>query len=173
MYDHAKRLAEKAQRAGIEADLYEWSGMIHDFQLAARILRRDVSPSVSLVIFYVATCPRSLMEIKYSFVEAGSTLRMMHGAFNREMKTTYHSYENLIIAAVDHAIKQNFNKVFFGPIMNETKRRMMREVEPCCVFFYSKNPFIRFFFPFIYSHSNLQTKELLAYSSARATFHES
>jgi acetyl esterase/lipase len=48
LYDDAKRLAEKAQCAGIEADLYEWSGMIHDFQLAARILKEG-RESISLV----------------------------------------------------------------------------------------------------------------------------
>jgi len=103
----------------------------------------------------------------HSFVETGPTLRMMHGAFNREMKTTYHAYDNLIIKATGHAIKQGLKKVYFGPIMNETKRRMMRESEPCFTYFYSRNPFIRMVFSFMYSYSNLQTKKLLAFSSTR------
>ncbi len=39
LFDDAKRLSESAQSAGIDAELYEWEGMIHDFQLAARILK--------------------------------------------------------------------------------------------------------------------------------------
>ena len=35
--------------------------------------------------------------------------------------------ENIEIYEVDHAVEQKLKKVYFGPIMNETKRRMMRE----------------------------------------------
>jgi monoterpene epsilon-lactone hydrolase len=48
LFDDAKRLAENAQRAGIEAELYEWNSMIHDFQLAARILKEG-RESISLI----------------------------------------------------------------------------------------------------------------------------
>ncbi len=101
----------------------------------------------------------------HSYMETGSTLRMLHGAFNRNLKTTHHAYENLLIATVDHAIEQKLKKVYFGPIMNETKRRMMRESEPCSTYFYSCNPVIRFIFALMYSRSQLQNKKLMAFAS--------
>ena len=111
------------------------------------VIKHTLSKNSTSFVHLIAKMNESILGY-HSFVEAGSTLRMMHGAFNREMKTTYHSYENLIIAAVDHAIKQNFNKVFFGPIMNETKRRMMREVEPCCAFFLQQKSVYTLFLSF-------------------------
>jgi len=101
----------------------------------------------------------------HSYVVTGSTLRMMHGAFYRDLKSTYHAYENIFIATVGHAIEQRLKKVYFGPIMNETKRRMMRESEPCSTYFYSRNPVFRFIFSLMYSRSQLQNKKLLAFAS--------
>lgn len=48
LFDDARRLVENAKRAGVEADLYEWDDMFHDFQLAARILKEG-RESVSLI----------------------------------------------------------------------------------------------------------------------------
>ena len=101
----------------------------------------------------------------HSFVETGSSLRMMHGAFNRDMKSTFHAYENLILASLDFAIGQQLIKVYFGPVMNETKRRMMQISEPCATYFYSNNPVIRRIFALMYSKSQLQNQKLMAFSS--------
>jgi hypothetical protein len=101
----------------------------------------------------------------HSFLQTGSTLRMMHGAFNRDMKSTYHAYENLILASIDFAINQQLKKVYFGPIMNETKRRMMQTSDPCATYFHSKNPVMRNIFAMMYSKSQLQNKKLMAFAT--------
>jgi hypothetical protein len=101
----------------------------------------------------------------HSFIMAGSSLRMMHGAFNRDMGSTYHAYENLILASLEFAIDQKLNRVYFGPIMNETKRRMMQISEPCATYFYSKNPVFRRILALIYSNSNFQNRKLMAFAS--------
>jgi hypothetical protein len=51
---------------------------------------------------------------------------MIHGAFDRSLETTQHSYENIMTAAADYAIQHGLEIVHFGPIMNETKRRLMK-----------------------------------------------
>ena len=48
LFDDAKRLSERAKNAGIEFELYEWNGMIHDFQLAALLLK-DGRKSIQLI----------------------------------------------------------------------------------------------------------------------------
>ncbi len=48
LFDDALRLTEHARKAGVEVELYEWNGMTHDFQLAARLLK-DGRESIRLI----------------------------------------------------------------------------------------------------------------------------
>ncbi len=48
LFDDAKRLSEYAKKVGIEFELYEWNGMVHDFQLAAFLLK-DGRKSIQLI----------------------------------------------------------------------------------------------------------------------------
>ncbi len=48
LFDDAMRLSERAKNTGIEFELYEWNGMIHDFQLAASLLK-DGRESIRLI----------------------------------------------------------------------------------------------------------------------------
>ena len=100
----------------------------------------------------------------HTFVRTGRGLRMMHGAFDRERKTTRHCYENLIVRIAQYAIEEGLEKVHFGPILNETKRRMMNVSTPCSLYFYSRFGFMRAFFPAIFRLSNMQRRELLAFA---------
>ena len=47
-FDDARRLFERANKAGVEVELHEWNGMIHDFQLAALLLK-DGRDSIRLI----------------------------------------------------------------------------------------------------------------------------
>ncbi|NIA15707.1 MAG: GNAT family N-acetyltransferase, partial [Nitrospiraceae bacterium] len=73
----------------------------------------------------------------HTFVQTGRGLRMLHGAFDRERRTTYHCYENIIIDTVRFAIEHGLEAVYFGPVMNETKRRMMVQFGKSTLHFYS------------------------------------
>jgi hypothetical protein len=103
----------------------------------------------------------------HSFVRSGRGLRMLHGAFDRQRRTTHHSYENLIIATVDYGIRHGLDKVHFGPVLNETKRRMMNAFGEACFYFHSSNPIIRLFFPRLFPFTNLQSKALLAFGQGK------
>ena len=100
----------------------------------------------------------------HTFVQTGRGLRMLHGAFDRERPTTHHSYENIIIDTVRFAIEHGLEAVYFGPVMNETKRRMMAQFGQSTLHFYSNTWIIRALFPLIFPHSRMQSKRLLAYS---------
>ncbi|MCP4644872.1 MAG: GNAT family N-acetyltransferase [bacterium] len=99
----------------------------------------------------------------HSFVRSGRGLRMIHGAFDRQRPTTHHSYENLIIATVDYGIRHGLDKIHFGPVLNETKRRMMNACGETSFYFHSRTPIIRLFFPRLFPFTNMQCKELLAF----------
>ncbi|MCC6353665.1 MAG: GNAT family N-acetyltransferase [Verrucomicrobiae bacterium] len=99
----------------------------------------------------------------HSFVRTGRGLRMLHGAFDRTLKSTLHAYENLIIRAVAHGIERRLDRVHFGPILNETKRRMMNATEPAALFFSSNNPLLGTAIPAFFPLTKMQSRELLAF----------
>jgi hypothetical protein len=100
----------------------------------------------------------------HTFVRTGTGLRMLHGAFDREQHTTHHSYENLIIDSVRYAIENGLRTVHFGPVLNETKRRMIGCTEKALLLFHSRFWPVRTFFPVVFRFSRMQSRELLAFS---------
>lgn len=99
----------------------------------------------------------------HSFIRTGRGLRMLHGAFDRTLKSTLHAYENLIVRAVAHGIEHRLDRVHFGPVLNETKRRMMNATEPAALFFSSNNPLLGAAIPAIFPLTKMQSRELLAF----------
>jgi hypothetical protein len=100
----------------------------------------------------------------HTFIQTGSGLRLIHGAFDRTLETTQHSYENIMTAAADYAIKQGLEIVHFGPIMNETKNRLMNKAFDTNVYLYCNNPLLKITLPYLYSRSRMQSKEFLEFS---------
>ena len=100
----------------------------------------------------------------HTFLKTGDGLRMLHGAFDRTRDTTFHAYENLIIETVRYATARKLAKVYFGPIMNETKRRMMNTSRKSVMFFYSDKPVIKTLIPLLLPYSRFQRRELLAFA---------
>jgi hypothetical protein len=100
----------------------------------------------------------------HTFVRTGTGLRMLHGAFDRERHTTHHCYENLIIDSVRYAIEHKLHTVHFGPVLNETKHRMMNGTEKASFFFHSRFGLIRTCFPIAFRLSRMQSRELLAFA---------
>lgn len=114
----------------------------------------------------VYAVPRMKGEIigYHAFVRTGRGLRLLHGAFDRTRKTTHHAYENIMIEAAGFAIQEGLDEVHFGPIMNETKRRMMNVAHKTNIYFQSNNPINRLLLPFLYRRSSMQNEKLLAFS---------
>lgn len=104
----------------------------------------------------------------HTFVRAGRTLRMIHGAFDRSLPKTHHAYENLLVESVRFALAEGVESIHYGPVLNETKRRMMTHTEPAALYFYSNNPIIRTVIPRIFPYTRMQSRKLLAFSSADA-----
>jgi hypothetical protein len=102
----------------------------------------------------------------HSFMDFGSHLRCLNGAFNRDLKSTHHAYENMIAKVVEYADENSIKQIFFGPVLNETKRRMMHQFLFTTIHFMSNNPLIRRGFPVILKRSRMMNKNVLQFSSA-------
>lgn len=100
----------------------------------------------------------------HSFIVFKNQIRCLNGAFNRNLPTTHHAYENMIYGVVAYAIKNKIQTVYFGPTLNETKKRMMNKFIPTQLFISSKVPlFLKMFVP-ILRRSRLNARELLEFS---------
>jgi hypothetical protein len=100
----------------------------------------------------------------HSFIEFKNQIRCLNGAFNRNLPTTHHAYENMIYRVVAYAIENKIQTVYFGPTLNETKKRMMNRFLPTQLYISSNMPiFLKLFVP-ILRRSRLNARDLLEFS---------
>ena len=100
----------------------------------------------------------------HSFIVFKNQIRCLNGAFNRNLHTTHHAYENMIFSVVRYAIENKIQTVYFGPTLNETKKRMMNNFLPTQLYISSNMPlFLKLFVP-ILRKSRLNARELLEFS---------
>ena len=97
----------------------------------------------------------------HSFIEFKDHLRCLNGAFNRNLTKTYHAYENMILKVVEYAFQNQIKTIYFGPVLNETKRRMMNQFIPTQLYIYSSNLMIQKLMSYFLSKTQLQNKQLL------------
>jgi len=91
----------------------------------------------------------------HSFVQSGRALHMMHGAFARERATTHHAYENILIESVRCALDLGLQQIRLGPVMNETKRRMVNACEESALYFHSRHRALRLLFSMLHPFTRL------------------
>lgn len=100
----------------------------------------------------------------HSFIRFKSQIRCLNGAFSRNLTTTYHAYENMIYRVVEYAIENKIQTVYFGPTLNETKKRMMNSFIQTKLYITSKLPFLLKLFAPVLRRSRLNTRDLLKFS---------
>lgn len=103
----------------------------------------------------------------HSFIQFDKQLRCLNGAFNRSLRSTFHAYENMIYKVVEYAIENNIPTVYFGPVLNETKKRMMNQFLSTRLYIYSKYPLILKVFTPILKRSRMVNKQVLAFSGIK------
>lgn len=100
----------------------------------------------------------------HSFIAFKNQIRCLNGAFNRNLATTYHSYENMIYKVVEYAIENKIQTIYFGPTLNETKKRMMNRFIETQLFFSSNKPLLLKLFTPVLRRSRLHARELMEFS---------
>ena len=100
----------------------------------------------------------------HSFIVFKNQIRCLNGAFNRNLATTHHSYENMIYRVVEYAIGNEIQTVYFGPVLNETKKRMMNRFIQTQLYISSNMPLLLKLFTPVLGRSRLHARELLEFS---------
>ena len=80
-----------------------------------------------------------------SYVPNGDTLYQCHGGLDYERSQEINAYYNVLSASIEFAIERGFSRVSFGPLNNETKRRVATDLMPLVANLWSKVPFFRIF----------------------------
>jgi len=100
----------------------------------------------------------------HTFMQFENQMYCMNGAFNRNLPTTHHAYENMIYSTVEYGVEQGISSIHYGPVLNETKKRMMEQFIPTQLYIYSFIPgVVKTLSPFL-KRSRLQNTKLLEYS---------
>lgn len=100
----------------------------------------------------------------HSFIMFKNQIRCLNGAFNRNLFTTHHAYENMIYRVVEYSIENNIHTIYFGPVLNETKKRMMNSFIQTKLYVSSNFPFFLKLFGPLLRRSRLNAKDLLKFS---------
>jgi hypothetical protein len=79
-------------------------------------------------------------------IKTGTCLNALHGAFDRERKTTFHAYDILFVEMTKFAIENGLKTIDFGSVLNITKQRMVNNTIPMSYFVMSKYSFSQWFF---------------------------
>ena len=74
----------------------------------------------------------------HTFLQTGDRMQCLSGGFDRTRHSTYHAYENILLAAMRHAEDANVHQVAFGPVGNPSKAGMMPEFAHFVLRFYSR-----------------------------------
>mgnify|MGYP000450401136 CR=1 FL=1 len=100
----------------------------------------------------------------HSFIELKDRLYCMNGAFNRNLPTTHHAYENMIYRSVEYALEKGLSEIHYGPVLNETKKRMMETFIPTQLYFYSSIRGMEKLLSPLLKRSRLQNTKMMEYS---------
>ncbi|MCP4674028.1 MAG: hypothetical protein GY854_00610 [Deltaproteobacteria bacterium] len=83
------------------------------------------------------------------------------GGFNREHSRNNFLYERVIVASLDYAIKNKLRRVHYSLVDNYTKLRLVDLLEPCGLYFYSRNPMNRAVFKHTFKYNDVYALSLL------------
>ncbi len=79
-------------------------------------------------------------------IKTGSCLNALHGAFDRELRTTFHAYEVLFVEMTRFALENNLKTIDFGEVINISKQRMVNKIIPLSYFLFCKYSLVQRFF---------------------------
>jgi hypothetical protein len=97
----------------------------------------------------------------HTFQVCGSHMGGVLGGFNRRYSKNNFLYERVIVASLDHAIRNGFSRVHYSLVDNRTKLRLVESLEPCGLYFFSRNPFNRKMFQLTHRYGDVYQLSLL------------
>jgi len=114
------------------------------------------------VYYFIATLNDEFIGYQAAIM-TGHHLNALHGAFDRNLKSTYHAYDILFVKMTEFAIDHNLKTIDFGAVLNETKQKMINETVDMSYFLVSKYPLVQWFFNLLLKFTKVQGKQQMKY----------
>ncbi|MBW4635670.1 MAG: hypothetical protein KME30_28455 [Iphinoe sp. HA4291-MV1] len=108
----------------------------------------------------------------HSFACSGNNMYCLSGAFDRTRTTTYHAYENLILESIKFGFDIGIKNIYYGPILNPTKAKMMSAYGRCEQRHYFKWKLIKNAFPIVIKFSKAESKSFATYIGLDSVDHK-
>lgn len=100
-------------------------------------------------------------------IKTGKYLNALHGAFDRDRKTTYHAYDILYVKMTEFALEQGLETCDFGAVLNYTKQKMVNTTIDMSYFLLGKNAIIQRIFSWFLKRTKIQDQKQLKFKAAK------
>lgn len=107
------------------------------------------------VFYFMATLNGKFLGYQAA-IKTGKRLNALHGAFDRDRKTTFHAYDILFEKMTEYAIENRLDTIDFGAIVNLTKQKMVNQSIPMTYFLLSKYSLVQKLFNTILRFTKIQ-----------------
>jgi hypothetical protein len=119
------------------------------------------------VYYFVATLDGEFIGYQAA-IKTGDRLNALHGAFDRNRKSTFHAYDLLFVKMTEFAIENGLKTIDFGAVINFTKQKMINQSIDMSYFLLSKYIAIKKIFNIFLKLSKIQGKEQLRFRGKSA-----
>ena len=96
-------------------------------------------------------------------LQTGQFLNALHGAFDRNRKTTFHAYDILFVKMTEFAIEQGLKICDFGAVLNFTKQKMVNRTAGISYYLMSRYPVIQRLFRTFIRFTKIQSRKQLQF----------
>lgn len=120
------------------------------------------STDLENVFYFIATIDDEFIGYQAALV-TGKYLNALHGAFDRNRKSTYHAYDILFVKMTEFAIEKGLKIIDFGAVINYTKEKMINKSKEMSYFIYSKYSIIQKAFNVLLKLTKIQGAEQMKF----------
>lgn len=106
----------------------------------------------------------------HTFLVSGLHMGGVLGGFDRHYSQKNFVYERVIVASLDHGIRNDIHRIHYSLVDNYTKLRLVECLEPCGLYFYSRNPVNRKFFQLTYKFNDVY--DLYSLEAHRSSYND-
>ena len=120
------------------------------------------STNIGSVHYFITTINGEFIGYQAA-IETGKYLNALHGAFDRNRKSTFHAYDILFVKMTEYAIEKGLNVIDFGAVLNQTKQKMINKSVDMSYFVLSKYSLVQKFFNKFLKSTKIQSNQQLKF----------
>ncbi len=114
--------------------------------------------------YFIATINGELLGYQAA-LKTGHFLNALHGAFDRNRKTTYHAYDILFLKMTEFAIEHRLKICDFGAVLNFTKQKMVNKKIDMSYFLIGRYSIIQWLFNQFLKFTKIQSNKQLKFKN--------